>query len=59
MAHKCRCCNGEGYRPCTRCGGTGKFNSHGWFQKEETCPICDGKRYEPCPVCKGNGEVED
>lgn len=59
MAHKCSHCKGEGYTPCNRCGGTGKFNSHGLFQKEETCPHCDGRRYVKCPVCNGTGKVED
>lgn len=59
MAHKCNCCNGEGYVPCRRCGGVGTFESHGLFKQEETCPACDGRRYVGCPACNGRGEVED
>ena len=59
MAHKCSCCKGEGYVPCRRCGGTGKYDSHGLFKKEEICPECDGKRYRLCPACDGRKIIED
>ena len=53
MAHKCKVCNGDKLKTCSRCGGAKKMETG------EKCYHCDGKGRVPCDICDKNGMVED